>query len=321
MSWVVLSYSLPSAPRSSPRVAVWRRLRALGAVSPKGGVHVLPAREECVEALQWLAQEVEQAKGEALLLLVERFEGLTDADLIELFQAARERDYAALTSQAAALERSLRTQGKRLPADRGRGHKLLARLRGQHAEIARVDFFECPAGTQLAARLARIAETLAPGRIVEATIPSASIGAYRNKRWVTRPHPHVDRLACAWLIRRFINGRAQIRYSNAPASGEVAFDIGGAQFGHRGNLCTFETMVKAFRLDDPGVRAIAEIVHEIDLRDGRHTRPEIPGVDAILKGWSTYTDPERESHGIALFDGLHTSLSQTLHGVPLKRRR
>ncbi len=74
-----------------------------------------------------------------------------------------------------------------------------------------------------------------------------------------------------------INGRAQIRYSNAPASGEVAFDMGGAQFGHRGNLCTFETMVQAFRLDDPGVRAIAEIVHEIDLHDGRTTRPEIPG--------------------------------------------
>ncbi len=100
----------------------------------------------------------------------------------------------------------------------------------------------------------------------------------------------------------------------------IAFDIGGAQFGHRGNLCTFETMVTAFRLDDPRVRAISEIVHEIDLHDGRHARPEIPGVDAILKGWSTHTDPERESHGIALFNGLHASLSQT-HGVPLKRRR
>src|SRR6516225_12234113 len=84
MSWVVFSYSLPSKGRSSPRVAVWRRLRTLGAVSPKGGVHVLPARDECVEALQWLAQEVEQAKGEALLMRVEWFEGVSDAQLIAL---------------------------------------------------------------------------------------------------------------------------------------------------------------------------------------------------------------------------------------------
>jgi hypothetical protein len=81
MPGVVFSYSLPSAGRSSPRVAVWRRLRTLGAVSPKGGVHVLPAHDECVEAFQWLAQEVEQAKGEALVMRVERFEGLTDAQL------------------------------------------------------------------------------------------------------------------------------------------------------------------------------------------------------------------------------------------------
>src|SRR2546425_12461140 len=113
MSWVVFSYSLPSGGRSSPRVAVWRRLRALGAISPKGGVHVLPARDECVEAFQWLAQEVEQAKGEALLLRVERFEGLSDAHLIELFQAARRQDYDALDARAAALEKSLGTKDRR----------------------------------------------------------------------------------------------------------------------------------------------------------------------------------------------------------------
>src|SRR2546422_11542483 len=107
MSWVVFSYSLPSGGRSSPRVAVWRRLRALGAISPKGGVHVLPARDECVEGLQWLAQEVEQAKGEALILRVERFEGLADARLGELFQAARKGASAAVGTRAEALARGL----------------------------------------------------------------------------------------------------------------------------------------------------------------------------------------------------------------------
>src|ERR1700737_5530622 len=100
MPWVVFSYSLPAKGRSSPRVAVWRRLRALGAISPKGGVHVLPAREECVESFQWLAQEVEQAGGEALLLRVDRFEGLSDTRLVDLFREARKEDYAALDARA-----------------------------------------------------------------------------------------------------------------------------------------------------------------------------------------------------------------------------
>ena len=320
MSWVVFSYSLPSAGRSSPRVAVWRRLRALGAIAPKGGVHVLPARDECVEAFQWLAQEVEQAKGDALLLRVERFEGLSDAQLIELFQEARKRDYDALDARAADLEKSLEARTRRT-RDLARARDLLARLRREHAEIVRIDFFDCPAGVQAAGRLARIGQALAPGEAAEARVPPATVAAYRGKRWVTRPRPHVDRLACAWLIRRFINPGAQIRYATAPEPEEVAFDMRGAQFGHRGNLCTFETMVKAFGLDDPGLRAIAEIVHEIDLRDGRYTRPEVPGVDAILKGWVTYTDAERETPGIALFDGLHAALSQVPRAAPPRKRR
>ena len=219
MSWVVFSYSLPSKGRSSPRVAVWRRLRALGAVSPKGGVHVLPARDECVEAFQWLAQEVEQAKGEALLMRVERFEGLSDAHLIALFQEARKEDYAALDARTAALEKTLTGSRRRDPRDDAQARELLAKLRREHGEIARIDFFRSPAGSQAASRLARIEEALAPGRPDGAQVTPATLSAYRNKHWVTRPSPHVDRLACAWLIRRFINPRAVIRYSDAPLGG------------------------------------------------------------------------------------------------------
>src|SRR5207253_10635056 len=204
MLWVVFSYSLPSAGRSSPRVAVWRRLRALGAIAPKGGVHVLPARDECVEAFQWLAQEVEQATGAALLFRVERFEGLSDAQLIELFQEARKRDYDALDARAADVEKSL-DAGTRRTRDLARTRDLLARLRREHAEIARIDFFDCPAGVQAAGRLARIGQALAPGEAAEARVPPATVAAYRGKRWVTRPPPHVDRPACRWPVRRLLH--------------------------------------------------------------------------------------------------------------------
>ncbi len=309
MAWIVLSYSLPSAGRSSPRVAVWRRLRALGAVSPKGGVHVLPARDECVEAFQWLAQEVEQAKGEALLMRVERFQGLSDTQLIALFQEARKQDYAALDARAAALEKTLTGSRKRDPRDDAQARELLAKLRREHGEIARTDFFDSPAGAQAGSRLAALEEKLSPAQPDEPPVAPAAISAYRNRHWVTRPSPHVDRLACAWLIRRFINPRAVIHYSEAPLADEVAFDMSRGPFSHHGNLCTFETMVRAFELNDPAVDAIAEIVHEIDLRDGRYVRPEVPGIDAVLRGWTSRADAEREAHGVALFDGLYTALS------------
>lgn len=321
MPWVVFSYSLPAKGRSSPRVAVWRRLRALGAISPKGGVHVLPAREESVEAFQWLAQEVEQAGGEALLLRVERFEGLSDARLMDAFRDARREDYAALDAKAVSLEKTLTGSRKRPPGDDAHVRDLMARLRREHAEIARIDFFDSPAGAQVASRLVRIEEALAPGRPGDVEVAPASLAAYRNTRWVTRPSPHVDRLACAWLIRRFINPRAVIRYSSAPLPDEVAFDMTQGPFSHRGNLCTFETMVRAFGLTDLAVAAIAEIVHEIDLHDGRYARPEVPGIDAILRGWMSRSDPDREVHGIALFDGLYAAFSETAKKRIRRERR
>jgi hypothetical protein len=272
---------------------------------------VLPARDECVEAFQWLAQEVEQAKGEALLMRVERFEGLSDAHLIALFQAARKEDYAALDAQAAALEKTLAGSRRHGARDDAQTRGLLAKLRGEHGEIRRIDFFDSPDGAQVGSRLARIEEALAPGRGDAVRVPPATLSAYRNTQWVTRPSPHVDRLACAWLIRRFIDPRAVIRYSDAPLPNEVPFDMSEGPFSHHGNLCTFETMIKAFGLGDPGMRAIAEIVHEIDLRDGRYVRPEVPGIDTVLLGWMSRPDADRETHGIALFDGLYEALSRT----------
>jgi hypothetical protein len=129
---------------------------------------------------------------------------------------------------------------------------------------------------------------------------------------VTRPRPHVDRLACIWLIRRFINPTAAIRYSLTPEPDEVAFDMRDGEFGHRGNLCTFETMVATFALEEPSLHTMGEIVHEIDLRDGRYTRPETAGVDAVLKGWllASFSDAALEAHGVALFEGLYTALAR-----------
>jgi hypothetical protein len=311
MPWLVFSYSLPSTGRSSARVAVWRRLRTLGAVSPKGGVHILPDREECAESFKWLAREVEQAKGEALLMRVERFEGLTDAQLFALFDEARKEDYAALEGQAADLEKAIAASRKREPADLSQSRESLAKLRRDYGDIARIDFFSSSSGAKVASRLLRIEEALTPAS-AERSVTAISVTAYRTKRWVTRPGPFVDRLACAWLIRRFIDPHAEIRYSTTPAADEVAFDMSSGEFSHQGSLCSFETMMLAFGLENPAMKAVAEIVHDIDLRDGRYVRPEAAGVEAVLHGWMNRPDADREIHGIALFDGLYEGFSKTL---------
>jgi hypothetical protein len=307
MQWIVFSASLPSKTSSSPRVTLWRRLQRLGAVAPVGGVYVLPTQEVTVEAFQWLAQEIHQAQGEALVMHVERFEGLSDAQMIALFQAARREEYAKLESHLQALETT--AMATPLADDQGELREALEKLRRRHAEIQRIDYFASPEGGQFATRLARIAQTLASQDATAAEVPHVDRATYRARRWVTRPRPHVDRLACAWLLRRFIDSAAPIRYADDPAPDEVAFDVEGAHFGHNGQLCSFETMLRAFALDDPALRAIAEIVHEIDLRDGHYTRPELPGIDAILAGWqqTELADADRETYGLALFDGLYAA--------------
>ncbi len=337
MDWIVFSASLPASSRSAPRVTLWRRLRRSGAINPTGGMHILPDREECTESFQWLAQEIRHAGGEAVVMHVARLDGMTDHQLIEMFQSARSEEYALLNGQVADLEQKI--AASLAPDDREGARGALDKLRRRYAEVRRVDYFDCPEGRFLPTRLSRIEHAISEDALSErnddADVPSALIADYRSKSWVTRPRPHVDRLACAWLIRRFIDSAAAIRYSEEPAPGEVLFDMpdtpampapldgtdiadgiagGGSGFGHIGSLCTFETMIRAFGLEhDPALQSISEIVHEIDLRDGQHIRAETEGVAVILGGWlvAQMADEQRESHGVALFEGLYAALSVT----------
>jgi len=298
MPYLALSYSLPSAAASSRRVAVWRRLRALGAVSPTGSLYLLPASEENQEALDWLAQEIETAGGEALVLRIEKLDGDAERRLIELSRTARDEDYQKITAEAAQ-------KGKTGLRER------IEKLRRRFAEVSRIDFFQAPGRTAAAAALARLETILGGGEAADREVSRADLDRYKGRKWVTRPRPHVDRLACVWLIRRFVDPQAEIRYRDAPQKGEISFDMRNADFGHRGNRCTFETLIMAFGLEeDPELAVLAEIVHEIDLRDGVSARPEIPGVDAALRGWSAagWPDSELERHGIALFEGLYLGL-------------
>lgn len=310
MSWLVFSYSLPAQFRSSSRVALWRRLKRLGALAHQSGVYVLPDREECLESFQWLSQEVQHAKGTAAFMRVEKFEGLSDKEVIELFHRLSREGYGPLQASLARLEKSLGK--KELFAPRKIQEKL-EKLRSDFAEVLRMDFFHSSYAKHVQHRLSKLEERLAGPKPNVKGLPALSVADYKQTKWVTRPHPHVDRLGTAWLIRKFINTHAVIRYSHTPGRGEIPFDTKGALFGHRENFCTFETAAAMFNLKDPALQAVAEIIHEIDLRDGKYFRPETAGVARILSGWSEAgcSDKELESRGIAVFEGLYAAFSRS----------
>jgi hypothetical protein len=307
MQWLVFSYSLPSKAQSSPRVTLWRRLRRLGAITVKTGVYVLPALEECIEAFQWLAQEVQQANGEALVIHVEQFDGLTDEQLIQLFRDARHHDYVEIDQTAAEIENHLNSD-----LDEESKEQLLeklAKLRKRYSEVRRLDFFDCPDATSVEVRFSRMEQICQP--LLMHPARQVALADYYDRQWVTRPRPFIDRLGCAWLIRRFINPQAVIRYSLHPELAEVAFDIKEAEFGHQGNLCSFETMLVRFGLDDLALQNIAAIIHELDLRDGLYSSPEATGVETIIRGWllAGFSDTELEARGYQLFEGLYLAFS------------
>src|SRR5216683_2686918 len=141
-----------------------------------------------------------------------------------------------------------------------------------------------------------------------------SIPPLRSSTWVTRPRPHIDRIASAWLIKRFCDPEAKFAFADAADAARkgIPFDVLGADFGHHGEDCTFETLVKRFGIKDRRIRTMAEIVHEADLHDGKFTRNEATGVDLAINGLveATPDDHELLERGMAIFNGLYTVLKQ-----------
>jgi hypothetical protein len=305
VDWIALAYSLPARSAAGRRVTTWRRLRRLGAVGTTGALYFLPRNESTAEAFGWLAQEIADGGGEAMVLPIACLDGATEERLVSLSREARNIEYRGIARDAAALAKRPIAGPRQQAAARDSCVKLERRCE----EVSRVDFFAAPEGPAARAALGRLHARLETAKSETSGPAALKTGSYQGRTWVTRPRPHVDRLASAWLIRRFIDPGAAIRYGT-PQPGEISFDTPGATFGHHGDRCSFETLIAAFGLDDPALAPMAEIVHTIDLQDDRSRAPEIPGLDRVLRGWLTagLSDQELERHGIVLFEGLYASL-------------
>jgi len=324
--WILFMPTIPAKP-ASVRVRIWRRLQAIGAVNLRGAVYVLPNREACVEMFEWLARELTELGGQASLCEGRFLEGSTDDDIAHRFASARNADYAAVGAAAKALVAKLKV--KRLPADRLKAiteqhSKLAHRL----AEIVAIDFLDAPGRvpadglvTALGRALLRDGTPSPPAKLERGPRPSGAT-------WVTRTGVHVDRIASAWLIRRFIDPTGRFKFVPAkgytPEPGDLRFDMYDAEFTHVGDRCTFEVLIERMGLEDVALTSIGEIIHDLDLRDDKFRRDETIGVRSAIDGICTAAsdDDQRIAAVSPMLDGLYTHFSvQARRAVRPSRRR
>jgi hypothetical protein len=301
LTWLLLLLRLP-ATHTAERVAIWRKLKKSGAIQIQTSTYALPDEPARHETFQWLTREIRDAGGDATLIRAREIEGLSNEKLIGLFNAARAKEYEGLREALRALEGHRTKRKGRTFLDR------IDRVRKQFREIRQTDFFNSPRAQHVQMLLRKMERT----KESEAVLPKVPHRDYRGKTWLTRPRPEIDRVGSAWLIRKFIDPKAKFTFAaRVPANRRaVSFDMLDADFSHQGDHCTFETLLKRFRIRDNVVRKIGEMIHDADLDDGKFQRNECVGIDRVLKGWAREgaSDHEILRRGLQCFDALQAFL-------------
>jgi hypothetical protein len=310
--WLLLIHQIPPKPNYF-RVKIGRRLQRLGSVAIKNSVYALPKSEQSQEDFEWVVREIVEGGGEGSVCEARFVEGLSDAEVEGLFNSAREADYLELAGEARRL-RSQSPRGKKGDDSRDELESAIARLRKRLEEIERIDFFAATGRETVEALLVDLEEKLKTPVVAEPEKHEGQLAAIENVQgrvWVTRKGIHVDRMASAWLIRRFIDKDARFKFvpgkGYRPDRGELRFDMFEAEFTHEGDRCTFEVLLQKFGLTDPALKQIAEIVHDIDLKDEKFGREDAFGVDRLIAGiaMSHPEDEKRLAEGSAVFNSLY----------------
>lgn len=304
--WFLLMHQLPSHP-SHLRVKVWRRLAGIGAVALKNSVYVLPRSDTALEDLHWVRREILDSQGEATIVEAAFLSGVSDAEVEELFRVARNVDYEAISQDARALAKG---KAVNLKGDKRRELEIaVGKLERRLEEVALLDFFHAGKREDAQTLVARARERLdAAPKQAPARPTRYDTSSVRGRTWVTRTGIKVDRIASAWLIQRFIDPEGIFKFVPAkgyvPEANELRFDMFDAEFSHEGEDCTFETLCRSFQLRRPGLRAVAEIIHDIDLKDAKFNRSEAAGVAALIDGLTRLhvSDEARLARGLTLFD-------------------
>ncbi|WP_024302364.1 chromate resistance protein ChrB domain-containing protein [Pseudogulbenkiania sp. MAI-1] len=299
--WLLLITTLPTE-NATARMRAWRALKASGAAVLRDGVYLLPDRAPCPERLNAVAADVQSNGGTAYVLQ-------TGETGTEAFPALFDRggDYAELLAETARLRDSLNGDNVQETLKQAR------KLRKAFASLVEIDFFPGEARQQADAALREL--ELQANRVLSPDEPHAITGAiprrlatdFRGRTWATRRRPWVDRLASAWLIRRFIDRDARFLWLGNPAdcpSDALGFDFDGATFSHIGAKVTFEVLQASFGLEQPSLRRLGTLVHYLDV--GGVQPAEAAGVERVLAGLrATFSDDDQLLQAASgVFDGL-----------------
>lgn len=306
--WLLLIHQIPPKPNAL-RVKIWRRLQHVGAVAIKQSVYAMPLSDQSREDLSWILKEIVEGGGDGSISEARFLEGLGDEQVIALFQNARKPDYEEIIQEARQLLSDWSSHESdsqdRPPRGLTRAHKLRQRLE----EISSIDFFHAPErGT--AELLLKELSSQASHQPPVAYAAREGLENLEGKTWVTRKNIFVDRIACCWLIRRFVDKQAVFKVVQSPRyvpePGEIRFDMFEGEFTHEGDQCTFEVMIQRLRLQDRPLSLMAEVVHDIDLKDSKYNRDEAVGFNALLVGMvaSNPEDKDRMEEGFRLFENL-----------------
>jgi hypothetical protein len=324
MRWLFLVHQIPPQP-SQARVKIWRALKKMGAVLHRNSVYVLPYSKDQHEDFEWLSQQIRDSGGEASVFLSEALSEQENHELVQQFQTARDADYEDLLGKSGALGQKLDASRDRTHLSAQRTKKMLSDwedLKSSLERIRRVDFFHSNRARTVEEQVARLGRLLqamrSPSPEASPAPPSHdrySPKQFRGKTWVTRRDLHIDRLASAWLIRRFLDTKAKIIFApeeRIPRE-PIPFDCFGAEFSHHGEDCTFETFIRRFQLhSNSALTEIAEIVHDVDLKDEKFGRAEAPGLDLVIQSLCSAVkdDSRRLEAGLLLFNQLYEYLRQ-----------
>jgi hypothetical protein len=299
----MLIHQIPPTP-TYLRAKILRRLKDIGAVPLKKSAYLLPDSEEAQEDFQWLLNEIKTDGGEGWVLRAEAVAGLSDEAIYGMFRSARAADYRELLEEAQKLA-DVKAEGD---GELNIG-VALRKLRKRYGEVSAIDFFEAPGKDEVLSAMGKIEKRLEG--IARREQSSEARNDVKGRRWVTRRGIKIDRTACCWLIRRMIDPGAEFLFVDPQKyqhqAGDQRFDMFEGEFTHQGDKCSFEVLMDRFELENPALRVIAEIVHDLDLKDGKFGRPETPGVAAMIEGLALRhsDDVKRMEEGIVIFDALY----------------
>lgn len=304
MNCLILILSLPTE-NATVRQRAWRSLKTAGAAALRDGVYLLPAAAERGAVLEAVAADVTAGGGVAHVLVAQTAD---DASYQDLFD--RSRDYRELLADAAQFREAMPDTSPTEALKRAR------KLRKVFDAVAATDFFPGEAKRQVKDMLDEIdaacARLQAPDepQFVAGALQPQFTADYQGRLWATRCRPWVDRLASAWLIRRFIDPQARFLWLAQPQDcppDALGFDFDGATFSHIGHRVTFEVLAASFGLEQGPVARLGLLVHYLDV--GGAPPPEAPGVDSVLAGLrdTIADDDQLLERACAVFDGLLAS--------------